>query len=51
VRDETLARLWNYGADYVQGNYFQPPDAGLTYEFTGESIDSDQAVGGWTQRR
>jgi len=48
---ESLALLWNYGADYVQGNYFQPPDAGLTYEFTGESIDSDQAVGGWTQRR
>ena len=46
---ESLALLWNYGADYVQGNYFQPPSQNLDYQFTGESIDSDQAVAGWAK--
>ncbi len=46
---ESLALLWNYGADYVQGNYFQPPSAQLDYVFAGESIDSDQAVAGWAK--
>ncbi len=46
---ESLALLWNYGADYVQGNYFQPPSQNLDYQFSGESIDSDQAVAGWAK--
>lgn len=46
---ESLALLWNYGADYVQGNYFQPPSPTLDYQFAGESIDSDQAVAGWAK--
>lgn len=46
---ESLALLWNYGADYVQGNYFQPPSSQLDYQFAGESIDSDQAVAGWAK--
>lgn len=46
---ESLALLWNYGADYVQGNYFQPPSQNLDYLFAGESIDSDQAVAGWAK--
>ena len=46
---ESLALLWNYGADYVQGNYFQPPSPQLDYVFAGESIDSDQAVAGWAK--
>ncbi len=46
---ESLALLWNFGADYVQGNYFQPPSQTLDYQFTGESIDSDQAVAGWAK--
>lgn len=46
---ESLALLWNYGADYVQGNYFQPPSPDLNYPFAGESIDSDQALAGWAK--
>lgn len=46
---ESLALLWNYGADYVQGNYFQPPSPQLDYVFAGESVDSDQAVAGWAK--
>ena len=46
---ESLALLWNYGADYVQGNYFQPPSPQLDYVFAGESIDSDQALAGWAK--
>ena len=46
---ESLALLWNYGADYVQGNYFQAPSQNLDYQFSGESIDSDQAVAGWAK--
>ncbi len=45
----SLSALWNFGVEYVQGNYFQPPDATLNYNFAGESIDSDQATSGWTQ--
>jgi multidomain signaling protein FimX len=46
---ESLALLWNYGADYVQGNYFQPPSQNLDYQFSGESIDSDSAMAGWAK--
>jgi diguanylate cyclase (GGDEF)-like protein/PAS domain S-box-containing protein len=46
---ESLALLWNYGADYVQGNYFQAPSTRMDYVFAGESIDSDQAVAGWAK--
>lgn len=45
----SLSALWNFGVEYVQGNYFQPPDAALNYNFAGESIDSDQAASSWTQ--
>ncbi len=45
----SLAVLWNYGIEYVQGNYFQLPDMDLNYNFAGESIDSDQATAGWTR--
>lgn len=43
----SLAVLWNYGIEYVQGNYFQPPDSALNYNFAGESIDSDEATASW----
>jgi diguanylate cyclase (GGDEF)-like protein/PAS domain S-box-containing protein len=46
---ESLALLWNFGADYVQGHYFQPPSPTLDYVFAGESVDSDQAVAGWAR--
>ncbi len=45
----SLAVLWNFGVEYVQGNYFQPPDPTLSYNFAGESIDSDQAMASWTR--
>ncbi|MHB8453899.1 MAG: EAL domain-containing protein [Acidiferrobacterales bacterium] len=45
----SLAVLWNYGVEYVQGNYFQAPDADLTYNFAGESIDSDEATTNWSR--
>ncbi len=45
----SLAVLWNYGVEYVQGNYFQPPDTDLAYNFAGESIDSDQVTTTWTR--
>ncbi len=32
----TLAVLWQYGVDYVQGYYFQKPSASLDYDFTAE---------------
>ncbi|MHB8347274.1 MAG: EAL domain-containing protein [Acidiferrobacterales bacterium] len=43
----SLAVLWNFGIEYVQGNYFQPPDSALNYNFAGETIDSDQATASW----
>lgn len=46
---QCLTLLWNFGAEYVQGNYFQPPDTELNYEFATEDVDSDQAVAGWTR--
>ncbi len=33
----TLAVLWQYGVDFVQGDYFQKPSDSLNYDFTGES--------------
>ncbi len=45
----SLAVLWNYGVEYVQGNYFQAPNADLTYNFAGESIDSDEATTNWSR--
>lgn len=32
----TLALLWQYGLDYVQGYYFQKPGETLTYDFAGD---------------
>lgn len=32
----TLALLWQYGIDYVQGYYFQKPAEALTYDFSAE---------------
>ncbi|RJQ45491.1 MAG: EAL domain-containing protein [Gammaproteobacteria bacterium] len=32
----TLAVLWQYGVDFVQGYYFQKPADSLNYDFTGE---------------
>ena len=33
----TLAVLWQYGVDFVQGYYFQKPSDSLNYDFSGES--------------
>ncbi|MCL4316637.1 MAG: EAL domain-containing protein, partial [Gammaproteobacteria bacterium] len=32
----TLAVLWQYGVDFVQGYYFQKPTDSLNYDFSGE---------------
>lgn len=32
----TLALLWQYGIDYVQGYYFQKPAEALTYDFSAD---------------
>ncbi|MDP1708964.1 MAG: EAL domain-containing protein [Gammaproteobacteria bacterium] len=32
----TLALLWQYGVDYVQGYYFQQPSETLTYDFAAD---------------
>lgn len=38
VQDATsLALLWQYGVNYIQGNYLQKPYENLTYDFSGES--------------
>jgi len=38
VQDATsLALLWQYGINYIQGNYLQKPYENLSYDFTGES--------------
>lgn len=44
---ETLSMLWKYEIDYVQGHYFQAPQAALEYDFAIESVSSDQALAGW----
>jgi diguanylate cyclase (GGDEF)-like protein/PAS domain S-box-containing protein len=44
---DSLALLWRYGVDYVQGNFFQQPDAQLSYAFEDHAVSSDQAVAGW----
>ncbi len=45
---DNLATLWNFGVDYVQGNYFQQADSGLGYEFSGETtLSSDHATPQW----
>ena len=44
---QSLSLLWNYGVHYVQGNYFQQPESELSYEFSGETISSHNAVAGW----
>jgi EAL domain-containing protein (putative c-di-GMP-specific phosphodiesterase class I)/GGDEF domain-containing protein len=31
---DTLALLWQYGVNYIQGYFFQRPDTALVYEFT-----------------
>lgn len=33
----SLAILWQYGVDYIQGNFLQEPLETLTYDFSGES--------------
>jgi diguanylate cyclase (GGDEF)-like protein/PAS domain S-box-containing protein len=40
---ENLAMLWNFGLDYVQGNYFQEADTELSYEYTGETTLASDA--------
>ncbi len=30
----TLALLWQYGVNFIQGNYLQPPNTELIYDFT-----------------
>lgn len=32
----TLAMLWQYGVNFIQGNYLQPPDKNLAYNFSAE---------------
>ena len=45
---ENLSALWTLGVDYAQGNYFQQADAGLDYEFAGETtLSSDVGVPNW----
>lgn len=44
---DSLALLWRYGVDYVQGNFFQQPESQLSYAFEDHSVSSDQAVAGW----
>lgn len=41
---ENLAMLWNFGLDYVQGNYFQEADTQIAYEYTGEATLASDAV-------
>jgi diguanylate cyclase (GGDEF)-like protein/PAS domain S-box-containing protein len=41
---ENLAMLWNFGVDYVMGNYFQEADAQLNYEFAGETTLSSDST-------
>jgi multidomain signaling protein FimX len=41
---ENLAMLWNFGLDYVQGNYFQEADTQLGYDYTGETTLASDAV-------
>ena len=31
-----LSEIWPYGFDYVQGHYFQQPDADMSYEFAAD---------------
>ena len=49
---ENLAMLWNFGLDYVQGNYFQEADTHLSYEYTGETTLASDAPQGpnWANR-
>jgi diguanylate cyclase (GGDEF)-like protein/PAS domain S-box-containing protein len=40
---ESLATLYNFGIDYVQGNYFQQAEGDTGYEFEGETtLSSDE---------
>jgi multidomain signaling protein FimX len=41
---ENLAMLWNFGLDYVQGNYFQEADTQLGYDYTGEATLASDSV-------
>jgi multidomain signaling protein FimX len=49
---ENLAMLWNFGLDYVQGNYFQEADTEISYEYTGEATLASDAptTPSWTNR-
>ena len=37
----TLALLWQFGVNFIQGNYLQPPNAELAYDFTAKDDDDD----------
>ena len=41
---ESLSLLWNFGIDYVQGNYLQQADTQLNYDFSGETTLSSEEV-------
>jgi multidomain signaling protein FimX len=48
---EDLAALWNLNVDYVQGNYFQEANSGLSYEFgTDQTVSSDDDSPRWASR-
>jgi EAL domain-containing protein (putative c-di-GMP-specific phosphodiesterase class I) len=32
----SLAQLWQYGVDFIQGNFVQEPSKDLEYDFEGE---------------
>ncbi len=35
----TLALLWQFGVNFIQGNYLQPPNAELAYDFNAKDED------------
>ena len=44
---DVMANLWNYGIDYVQGNYFQQANAELNYDFGIENLSSEEVMTSW----
>ena len=36
----TLSLLWQYGVDFIQGDYLQIPSESMEYEFSSTSLDS-----------
>jgi EAL domain-containing protein (putative c-di-GMP-specific phosphodiesterase class I) len=47
---EDLATLWNLNVDYVQGNYFQEANSGLSYDFGTETISTGDDSPRWASR-